>query len=147
MKKTYTLFVATYYKLIAYDKIRFLIVGGIGFVVNYAALTLLFHILKLPITFAQILAAETAILSTFAGNNFWAFTHHQHISFKKKIIRFHVSSAAGQIINSSCVILLVYFIHLYYGLALVVGSLAGLVWNYTLYKRFVFKVQPARNSS
>lgn len=122
-----------------HDKIRFIIVGGIGFVVNFLGLTLLFHVLKLPILVAQVVSVELAILVTFAGNNYWAFQGHDHISFFRKLWRFHASAITGMAINSAIVILLVQFAGLYYGLALAAGSAAGLIWNYTLYKRFVFK--------
>lgn len=107
--------------------------------VNYLSLTLFFHLLKVPILFSQIISAELALLSTFVGNNFWAFTHHHHFSLRRKLVKFHISAIAGLTINSTFVVTLVHFWNINYGIALVVGSLAGLVWNYNLYKRFVFK--------
>jgi len=80
-----------------------------------------------------------ALLATFIGNNFWAFKNHHHISVYNKLIKFHVSGIAGLFINSSLVITLVNYLHLYYGFALVIGSLVALIWNFTLYKHFVFK--------
>lgn len=114
-------------------------VGGIGFVVNYAMLALVFDLLGASILVAQIVGAETALLATFLGNNFWAFVGHHHVSIRHKLAKFHLSALTGLLINSTCVVVLVHYAHFYYGLALVVGSLAGLIWNYTLYKRFVFK--------
>lgn len=101
-------------------------------------LALLYDLLGAPILVSQILGAETALLSTFVGNNFWAFIGHHHIPIRKKLIKFHMSAFAGLAINSTCVVVLVHFAHLYYGLALVIGSIAGLTWNYTMYKRYVF---------
>lgn len=115
-----------------------MVVGGIGFFVNYGMLALIYDLLGAPILVAQIIGAETALLATFAGNNFWAFVGHHHISIKKKLAKFHASALAGLAVNSFCVVVLVHYAHLYYGLALVVGSAAGLIWNYTAYKRYVF---------
>jgi putative flippase GtrA len=143
MKKYYPLVVASYYKLISLDKIRFLVVGGTGFVVNYAMLFLLYDLLSLPIFIAQLAGAETALIATFVGNNFWAFSGHDHHSMLHKIVKFHASALGGLLLNSACVIVLVHFAHVYYGLALAVGSIVGLCWNYTLYKHFVFKKQHA----
>lgn len=106
--------------------------------VNYGMLALIFDFLGSPILIAQIIGAETALLATFVGNNFWAFIGHHHISVRKKLVKFHASAFAGLAINSTCVVVLVHFAHLYYGLALVIGSIAGLAWNYTMYKRYVF---------
>jgi putative flippase GtrA len=136
--KPHPVLVTSYYKLIGYDKIRFLVVGGIGFLVNYGMLALFYDLLGAPILVAQIIGAETALLSTFVGNNFWAFLGHHHIPIRKKLIKFHASAFAGLAINSTFVVVLVHFVHFYYGLALVIGSVAGLAWNYTMYKRYVF---------
>lgn len=113
--------------------------GGIGFLVNYGMLALIYDFLGAPILVSQIIGAETALLATFAGNNFWAFIGHHHIPIRNKIVKFHASAFAGLAINSTIVVVLVHYAHFYYGLALVIGSMAGLVWNYTLYKRFVFR--------
>jgi putative flippase GtrA len=145
--KPHPALVNSYYRLIAYDKVRFVVVGGLGFVVNYAMLALIYDLLGAPILIAQIAGAETALLATFAGNNFWAFIGHHHVSIRKKIVKFHISALAGLVINSTCVVVLVRYAHLYYGLALVVGSVAGLVWNYTLYKRFVFATHDRQSDS
>jgi putative flippase GtrA len=136
--KPHPVLIDSYYRLIGYDKIRFLAVGAGGFLVNYGMLALLYDLLGAPILIAQIIGAETALLATFVGNNFWAFVGHHHISIKKKLIKFHASALAGLAINSAFVVVLVHYAHLYYGLALVIGSAAGLIWNYTMYKRFVF---------
>jgi len=127
--------------LFALNKIRFLTVGSVGFVVNYLILTVFYGIFHLPILFAQIIGAETALLATFVGNNFWAFNNHRHISVRKKLIRFHLSAGLGLIVNSGLVVILVHFAHLYYGVALVIGSCVALICNYTLYKHFVFKTK------
>jgi putative flippase GtrA len=142
--KLRSLLIKSYYKVIAYDKVRFVFIGGLGFVVNFLALTLIYHILKAPILVAQVISAELALLATFVGNNFWAFKGHHHVSLRSKLVKFHMSAIGGLIINTACVTILVKYAHVYYGLGLVVGSAAGLIWNYTLYKRFVFhsKKQP-----
>ena len=106
---------------------------------GFIAIWLVFDLMGAPILVAQIVGAETATLATFAGNNFWAFVGHHHVKKRVKLLKFHLSALGGIVINSTCVVVLVHFGHLFYGLALVIGSLAGLVWNYTLYKRFVFK--------
>ena len=114
-------------------------VGGCGFIVNYLMLALFFDLLGLPILAAQIIGAETALLATFIGNNYWAFGGHHKVRKRVKLLKFHISAFMGLLINSTCVVLLVELAHVYYGLALVTGSLAGMVWNYTLYKKFVFR--------
>ncbi len=116
-----------------------MVVGGSGFVTNYLALTIFYKLINLPILPAQIISAELAVLVTFMGNNYWTFTDHHHIAIHKKLIKYHLSALGGIILNSALVVLLVRYAHLYYGLALVIGSIVALIWNYNLYNRFVFK--------
>lgn len=134
-----------YYKLISYDKARFIVVGGIGFIVNYIGLTILFDILKIDIVVSQVVAAELAVVATFFGNNLWTFRFDHHHSLLNKLVRYHLGALVGIVINDLLVILLVHYVHVYYGIALVIGSAAALLWNYSIYKRIVFK--PSAQSS
>jgi putative flippase GtrA len=133
------LLVKSYYNLISSDKIRFLVIGGVGFVINYVLLAITYSGLHLPIHLAQIISTELALVSTFIGNNYWAFKGHHHISIHKKFLKFQTSALAGLLVNYACQVILVHYAHMYYGLALAIGTLAGLIWNYFFYKKFVFK--------
>lgn len=118
---------------------RFACIGGVGFIVNYLVLAILYSWLKVPILISQIIGAETALLTTFTGNNFWAFTHHHHIPLRKKLLKYHGTNGAGILITSTTVILLVHFTSMYYGLALVIAACIGMIWNYTFNKKVVFR--------
>lgn len=102
-------------------------------------LALLYDLLDLPILAAQLIGAEVAILTTFVGNNFWTFSGEHKASVWKRLVTFHLSALSGFIINTTIVVLLTRYLGVFYGLSLAAGSTAGLVWNYTLYKHFVFK--------
>jgi len=118
--------------------LRFLIVGTIGFFVNFACLFLLFDLLKFSIVISQIISAETALVATFIGNNFWAFKGHLHHRLPKKFAKYQITALMGIGINSTTVIVLVSQFDVFYGLALAVGSIAGLIWNYTANRHVVF---------
>src|ERR1700722_1429040 len=134
-----------YYKLLSHKMMRFIVIGGIGFVINFIFLTVLYHWLKIPAFFSQLLSAEVALLATFVGNNFWTFSGHHHISIKKKLIKYHITSGAGLLLNTTTFTLLLHYPHLYYGLALIGGTAVGLVWNYTLYTKVIFKQQTPKD--
>lgn len=146
MQKTYTQLVKYHDKFLKHGLIRFLVVGTVGFVVNFVCLTLFFHILKLPILISQLMGAEIALFFTFTGNNWWAFRGDHHHSLMQKLVRYHMSSWVGLGLNSLCVVVLVKYAGWYYGFALVVGAAIGLIWNYTLNRRVVFlhKNSPAK---
>jgi Predicted membrane protein len=130
-----------YYKLLASNKIRFLFIGALGFVVNYLSLGLFFDLMKLSILISQIIGVELAVIVTFIGNNYWTFKGHQNKSMVNKFIKFQISALGGVLINSGIVISTVQYLHFYYGISLIIGSLVGLIWNYTLYKKFVFRTK------
>lgn len=130
-----------YYKLIAHSFIRFLIVGTIGFIVNFLVLSLTFKVLDLPIWFAQLLSAEISLITTFFGNNYWSYKGHDHIHMGRKFITFQLTATTGLLINTFIVSVLVTHAHMFYGLALAFGSIASLLWNHNANKHFVFKKQ------
>lgn len=134
-----TQFTELYYKLINKEIIRFLFIGGVGFIVNFLSLTLFYNILRLPIFIADLISAEIALVSTFIGYNFWVFLNHHHRSIKNKFLKFQFSAGIAIILNVLTVSILVRYVHLYYGFALVTGTLVGLVWNYTLNKKIIFR--------
>jgi putative flippase GtrA len=138
--KTPIFIAKVYHRIFARELMRFALIGFFGFVVNYAVLLVLFHLLKLPILLSQIIGAEIALLTTFTGNNFWAFRGHHHISIKKKIIKYHLTSGAAVCITTLLVVIQVKYLHLYYGLALVFAACVGLLWNYLFNKNVVFQL-------
>ena len=131
-------------RILAHEKVRFIVIGGIGFVVNFLGLALFFDFLHAPIVAAQIISVELAVLVTFTGNNAWAFRGHDNIPIIRKLWRYHASSVVGMTLTSLVTIMLVDLVSLYYGLALVLGAITGLLWNYTAYKRFVFMTHKSK---
>lgn len=55
--------------------IKFAIVGGIGFVIDFGISYILIEILKTFIWLSTIISAEAAIMSNFLLNNKWSFKH------------------------------------------------------------------------
>lgn len=108
---------------------------------NYVVLLVLFDLLKVPIVISQLIGAESALLTTFSGNNIWAFRDHHHIPLKTKLIQYHFSSGAGIGITSTMVIVLVHFAHLYYLIALILSACVGMIWNYVFNSKIIFKAK------
>ncbi len=55
--------------------IKFCIVGGIGFIVDFGISFFFIEIVHTAVWFATVISAETAIISNFLFNNFWSFKH------------------------------------------------------------------------
>jgi dolichol-phosphate mannosyltransferase len=94
--------------------IKFGIVGGIGFVINFVGLMIfnnVFKVLPFPIGvvnfLANALASELAIISNFVWNNIWTFSKEKISNPKElagKFVTFNLSSIVGGILIPSGII-------------------------------------------
>lgn len=127
-------------KLLKIDFVRFCMVGVVGFAVNYAALFVLYELVGLPILAAQLLGAETALFSNFIFHHFWTYRGRtQKKRIRVLLAQFHMSFWAGALINSSVVVVTVWWIGWHYFFGLVAGSLAALFWNFFWTKFYIWR--------
>lgn len=130
--------VADYIRLIKKSIGRFVVVGALGFVINFSILTLLYKFLGFQLLPSQLFAAEVAIICNFYLHNAWTYRDAIKDSFRKRLVEFHASSWIGSGITTVALILLVdrgvgYFV------ALVVGAVLALVWNFFWTRFFIWK--------
>ncbi len=108
---------------------------------------LLFNLLRLvlPSSFASGASGIIAILVTYLLNNFWSFSHSKKRSILVLVRDFPVYAASSYvpIIFRS---FLVHYVEgafgngfLFVNLAFMTGVTFGLVWNYTVYSRIIWK--------
>ncbi len=87
-----------------------MMVGGLGTFVNEGVFVLTAH--DMPIFFSLGLAIELSIIFNFILNDVWTFKDRRVGSFIKRLLKFHVSSFSGGIVQYITVILLlVAFLH------------------------------------
>ena len=85
-------------------------VGGIGTLVNEGVFVLTAH--DMPIFFSLGLAIELSIIFNFVLNDIWTFKDRRVGGFIKRLLKFHVSSLSGGIVQYITVILLLMaFLH------------------------------------
>jgi dolichol-phosphate mannosyltransferase len=65
--------------------IKYVITGGIGFILDFGISYVFIEELHTAIWFSTIISAEAAIISNFLFNNYWSFSHKQ-LSGKQNII-------------------------------------------------------------
>ena len=120
---------------------RFAVVGAIGFLINTVILEFLvksgFH----P-AIGSATGAEFAIVSNFILNNTWTF-HHRKIrglALLPKFVQFNVAAFGGLSIQSGTVFIGTHITGLdTYFLWYMLGVSIGLVWNYLMYSRVIWK--------
>lgn len=130
------------------DKIRFIkfgIVGGTGFVVNFVGLELLKRF-GLSTYFATLFATEAAIISNFIFNNIWTFkdkTITKVGDIIPQFLKFNFSSLFAVVVQPLIVagavrffsdVSLVRFLALIFALVIVV-----IPYNYAVYNLFIWK--------
>lgn len=121
---------------------KFCVVGSIGFIINTIILEL-FVTLGMHPTVGSLVGGELAILSNFVLNNSWTFHMHKITggkSIAKKFIQFNGTSLGAIAIQAGTVTAGTYLLGVTsYRIFYIVGVAIGLVWNYTMYSRFIWK--------
>jgi dolichol-phosphate mannosyltransferase len=127
-------------RLLKIEFIRFCIVGGTGFSVNFVLLVLLHRLFHLEIFVAQLISGEIALFSNFMLHHHWTYkSHNVNKSFRTLLIQFH-STTWPAIIGST---LMVGFgeklIHLSTISALTLSSVISLFWNFFWSKYVIWR--------
>lgn len=128
-------------QLMSHNFPKFLVVGTIGFIINTLVLECLVALHFHP-AIGSLLGAELAIISNYILNNSWTFRDRKIEQNKKliKFFQFNLTSLGAIILQAFSV----YFGTHAFGIGLyrvfyVLGVLFGLVWNYIMYSRVIWK--------
>jgi putative flippase GtrA len=119
--------------------LRFAAVGAAGFVVNEAALYAAIHWLHLGKDAAWFFAFVPAVTFTWWGNRTLTFREHASHAWLREWARFAATNSLGALVNLAVYETLIHFTKLDAMPALAAGVLAGMVFNFTLSKRLVFR--------
>jgi dolichol-phosphate mannosyltransferase len=122
---------------------KFCVVGGIGFIINTVFLEIFVRFGLHP-SLSSALGAECAIVSNFILNNSWTFKSQKTRGIQSvwKFLQFNVTSIGAVLIQAGSV----YVGTLFFGVSTyriwyIVGVAIGLVWNYIMYSRVIWKKQ------
>lgn len=120
---------------------KFVVVGTIGFIINTVVLVGL-KTLGIHPAIGSALGAECAIVSNFILNNAWTF-HERKVTGSRmvgKFFQFNMTSLGAIIIQSGTVYIgtLVFGIPAYF-IFYMFGVGLGLIWNYIMYSRVIWK--------
>ena len=127
-------------KLLKIEFIRFCIVGGMGFVINFIILVTLRNIFGFPVFLAQLIGAEIALFSNFMLHHHWTYKAHKvDKSLKQLIIQFHISSWPAIIGSALMVTGAEKYLHLNDALSLILSSAIALMWNFFWSKFIIWK--------
>jgi dolichol-phosphate mannosyltransferase len=127
--------------------LQFLVVGGIGTLVNLAALTGMMAG-QVPIRTAVALAIWISMTSNFMLNRRFSFSFARHGSWWGQYLRFVAASSVGAVVNYALTVLLLnHFAHLPAQAAALVGIAVGTGINFAASRYLVFRNEHMRLSS
>lgn len=128
-------------ELFSHSFMKFLVVGSVGFVINTFILEL-FVMLGFHPTVGSIIGAEFAIISNYKLNNRWTFKDRRIGSDSRvqKFFQFNMTSIGAMLLQAASVQT---GTHLYgvstYRVFYIIGIFFGLIWNYIMYSRVIWK--------
>lgn len=120
---------------------KFAVVGTIGFIINTAVLEVLVALKAHPAVGSAV-GAELAIISNFILNNSWTFRQRKITGSRwlGKFFQFNLTSVGAIIIQAGTVWLGTAIFGLNtYRLFYILGVGIGLIWNYTMYSRVIWR--------
>jgi putative flippase GtrA len=122
--------------------LRFCAVGAIGFVVDAGALTLLVDVAGMGLLLGRVVSYLLAATVTWYLHRHVTFPHGMAARHGRQWFRFVAVNAAGAGINYGIYVLLVLNLATFArlpALAVAVGSIAALAFNFLASRRYVFR--------
>jgi dolichol-phosphate mannosyltransferase len=126
---------------------KFLVVGGIGFILQAVILRVLVDGVKVSPEISNLLGAVVAIFSNFNLNNLWTFKTERIKGITQylwKMLNFYATSAVGVILIQTGIIFLgdTFIGRKYYFLYFIFGTGVLLIYNFTVYRFIIWRIKP-----
>ncbi len=86
--------------------LKFLVVGTVGFVVDFGTLALLKEVVGLPTVIANTISFSAAVVSNFTLNRYWTYPDSRSKPIASQISQFTVVSLIGLAINNTILVVL-----------------------------------------
>ncbi len=122
--------------------IKFALVGVVGFIVDIIALYFGLYIIGLGVFASKILSYLVASTTTWYLNRNFTFQKDNSSNLIKEWVSFVGANGVGGVINFTIYTLIIYgvsFTTLVPLIASSCGSIAGLIFNFTISSKFIFK--------
>ncbi|MFA9288849.1 MAG: glycosyltransferase [Weeksellaceae bacterium] len=125
--------------------IKFVIVGGLGFVLDFGISYVLIEIMRQAVWVATLISTESAIISNFVLNNAWSFAHksieNSRSSFVSSLLKFNLISSGSILIQTLGVALASRFFgpNLWYIYKIVIIFFIIIPYSYVLYNKVIWK--------
>lgn len=141
------IFVASFKEKILGSFGKFLVVGGLGFVLQAIILRVSVESFRLPPATGNLIGAVVAIFSNYNLNNLWTFKAEQTrgiLYYLLGMVKFYATSAIGVIIIQTGIIYIgdIVFGRQHYFLYFIFGTGVLLIYNFTVYRLVIWRKKP-----
>lgn len=134
-------------RLLRLDFVRFCIVGGTGFLINFAILVLLHKVLHIPVFIAQLIGAEIALFSNFILHHHWTYKAKKvQKTISTLLIQFHATTWPAILGSAFMVTAGEKILNFNNFLALSVSSFVALMWNFAWSKYVIWRGDSAEQT-
>ena len=125
--------------------IKFVIVGVIGFVIDFGISFLFIELVHSAVWFGTMVSTEVAIISNFLLNNFWSFSHkkikHSENNYIWSFLKFNVVSSGSILIQTLGVSIAssIFGRELWYVYKALIITFIIIPYSYFFYNKFIWK--------
>ena len=130
------------FRLLIHEGAKFLVVGGIGFVVTLGGADVLHLGLGVGKYTSITIATVAATLVTFIGNRYWTFAHREGAGTTRESVMFFVLNGIGLLFQYACIWIVQDLLHhqggLWYNVANLIGIVFGTLFRFWSYRRWVW---------
>jgi putative flippase GtrA len=134
------------FRLLIHEGFKFLVVGGIGFIVTLGGADVLHLGLGVGKYTAITIATVVATLVTFIGNRYWTFAHREGAGTTRESVIFFVLNGVGLLIQYACIWIVQDLLHhqggLWYNIANLIGIVIGTLFRFWSYRKWVWHMLP-----
>ena len=122
--------------------LKFLIVGGLGTVIDLGGAALLHSKYHFEPLAAKAVSVTLATLFTYLGSRFWTFRERENQSVRREAVLFFVLNVVGLLIAEAVIGLVTYVMGLRgpleYNAASFIGTGLGTIFRFYAYRKWVF---------
>lgn len=126
-----------YVTILKGSAMRYLLVGGSSFLLDAGLLFLLYEQFDLPLALATSVAFWVAVIYNFVLTKYWTFSNREKDQLKKHIVLYLCLLGFNYLATVWLMILLTSILHVVLAKTLIAA--AQTLWNYPIYKYFIFK--------
>jgi putative flippase GtrA len=125
-------------KLYRHNFVRYLLVGGTTFIIDFSLLAMFHGSFHIRISIATSMAYWVAVLYNFSLNRWWTFSARDKTNLNRHLVSYLILLSFNYLFTVIFVSLASHSIN--YLVAKVISVLISTSWTYFVYKNIIFKV-------